>query len=948
MELRFVNANDRTQRAALPARVMARSLAAAALMLLVGATSARAQDSAKGPDKDSRDSTTISPALRELVEATYLSDEEKRALRVRHGLWTIDDITRPALAAKAALIRGAYDDASLRDLAADPEDRAEAMLFRGEVSEAMKVLGVATSARAVRLRAQALVDAGRVEEANGQIDALLAINPEYEPSPGDADTEVARGLLMRLRLRAPNSGPITADEVEAASNRALAILKVAREKHDRLGYAAPLLEARILAERDNHEEASGALQAALSLNPRLASGIALAGASAAAQFDFPRAAKLAARLDELGGPGSPEGTLLLARLRLKQNDPDAAETLLSALLERIPRQRDALALRAATAAARFDDAAAKRRLAEFDILWPASPLALLEVGKTLSAQRQYEAAADALRGAAARAPRWPEPVVELGLLFMQAGRDDDAVAALELSQQLDPYNVRAANSLKLAHELKSYARFESEHFVVRCKPGIDEVLGAEMLGPLEALHARVTGNGPGGIDFQPLGKTTIDLMPDHAWFAVRITGMPAVHTIAASTGPVVAMEAPRAGAGSSMGPYDWARVLQHEYTHTVTLSRTKNRLPHWFTEAAAVYLEDAPRTYDRCQMLAAVLDGNTLFDFDQINIAFIRPAKPSDRGQAYAQGHWMYEFMMERFGPRAPLDLMDRYAAGDREAAAMKTVLGVTREEFLEQFKVWAGDQLVKWGLRVPEGTPTLLQLLRDESNRGAALGQSTDEAASELPQPTPEMVERWLRVYPNHPQVLNVAVAMAMDRSLDRALERALDKPNENAKGGTENNAEHRAERKPSTKSTQRPTANADVSMTPLLDRYAKARPVDPLPHKLLARLALDGATPRDAIPHLEYLDVREQNSISFAVQLAKLYAADREWSKAIAKAERATRIAPYDPSPRELAATLAIAQRNYPEARRHLTALTRLEPGRAAHRQRLEALQKLEANAK
>ena len=938
----FVNANvsaggvGRVE-ATCPARRAAplslrRFLCAAAIVAVSGTALVRAQDSGSRSEKDPRETSTVSPALRELIQAPYLSDDEKRELRVRHGLWTIDDVTKPRLAAKAALIRGAYDDASLRDLAADAEDRAEAMLFRGEVTEALKVLDEMTTARALRLRAQGLIDSGKFDEASTQLDALLSIDSGSQLAPGDADVEIARGVLMRLRLQVANATPITSDEVEAISGRVLEILKIAREKHDRLGFAAPLLEAQVLAERDNHEEASQALQTALSFNPRLAIGIALAGESAAAQFDFPRAAKLAARLDELGGPGSPEGTLLLARLRLKQNDPEAAEKLLSALLDRIPRQRDALALRAAAAAARFDDVAAKQRLTEFDLLWPTSPLALLEVGKTLSAQRQYEAAAEALRRAAARAPRWPEPAVELGLLFMQAGRDDDAVAALELSQNLDPYNVRSANSLKLAHELRSYARFESEHFIVRCKPGIDEVLGAEMLAPLEALHARVTGNGPGGIDFRPLSKTTIDLMPDHAWFAVRITGMPAVHTIAASTGPVVAMEAPRAGAGSSMGPYDWARVLQHEYTHTVTLARTKNRLPHWFTEAAAVYLEDAPRTYDRCQLLAAVLDGNALFDFDQINIAFIRPTKPSDRGQAYAQGHWMYEFMMERFGSRAPLDLMDRYAAGDREATAMKTVLGVTREEFLDQFKVWAGDQLIAWGLRVPEGTPTLLQLLKEEANRGAAPGQSTDEASSDLPQPTAEMVERWLQIYPNHPQVLNVAVAMAMDRSLAKAIEKAMDRPIENAKSMP----------------NPRLVANADATMAPLLERYSKARPVDPLPHKLLAKLALDSATPRDAISHLEYLDVREQNSISFAVQLAKLYAADHEWSKAIAKAERATRIAPYDPASRELAATLAIAQKDYANARRHLTALSKLEPNRAAHRQRLEALTKLEASSK
>ncbi len=204
----------------------------------------------------------MSPALRELIQASYLSDDEKRELRVRHGLWTIDDVTKPRLAAKAALIRGAYDDASLRDVAADAEDRAEAMLFRGEVADALKVLGEMTTARAIRLRAQALIDSGKIDEASVQLDALLSLKSESEPAPGDADVEIARAALMRLRLQTANSAPITGDEVEAISGRVLEILKVAREKHDRLGFAAPLLEAQVLAECDNHEEASQALQTA--------------------------------------------------------------------------------------------------------------------------------------------------------------------------------------------------------------------------------------------------------------------------------------------------------------------------------------------------------------------------------------------------------------------------------------------------------------------------------------------------------------------------------------------------------------------------------------------------------------------------------------------------------------------------------------------------------------
>jgi hypothetical protein len=93
----------------------------------------------------------------------------------------------------------------------------------------------------------------------------------------------------------------------------------------------------------------------------------------------------------------------------------------------------------------------------------------------------------------------------------------------------------------------------------------------------------------------------IEVMPDHERFAVRITGMPFVHTIAACTGPVIAMEVPREGPPSKhMGLFDWPRVIQHEYTHTITLGQTRNRIPHWLTEAAAVSMEPAPRSYDTC------------------------------------------------------------------------------------------------------------------------------------------------------------------------------------------------------------------------------------------------------------------------------------------------------------------------------------------------------------
>ncbi len=870
----------------------ARTLCALAIVVSAGlAREGLARQESDGPE--------TSPALKQLLDASYLSEDERRELRVRHGLWEKSDLNSPALAARAAMMRGAYDDPSLMDPAASLEDRAEAMLRRGDGPGAAAALAESTSMRARRVRAEALLSLGRFEDAKKELDEVHRVLNEVELKNA---AELVEGVLaLQLRVRLPEVAGEEGRRAQDDFRAMMSMLAKAREKLDRLDPGAPLAEARLLDEKDNTDEALKALQQAISLNPRNAQAWALLGRISVDQFDFARAQKMVEKLDELAGPGSVEGALLAARLRLKQNDAESAELALAPIAEKFPAMEAALALRAAAAAGKYDDVKAAQVMAEFDRLWPGSPLALLETGRVLSQRRQYAAGAERLREAMKRAPGWPEPALELGLLCIQAAWDDEAIAALEKSTALDPFNVRAANCLKLARDVKSFVRYEGEHFVVRCRPGIDEVMGAEMMPALERLYARVTGNGRGGIDYAPPGKTIIELMPDHATFAVRVTGMPQVHTIAASTGPLIAMESPRSGAGSSMGPYDWARVLQHEFTHTVTLARTKNRLPHWFTEAAAVFLEDAPRNYDRCQLLTRTLERDELFDLDEINVAFVRPKRQQDRGLAYAQGHWMYEFMIDRWGPEAPLKLMDRYGAGDNEAAAMQQVLGMSRAQFVDEFKAWAKDQVQQWGMSLPEGVPTLRQLLETEAREAAKDGQ----APGELPEPTTEMVNRWLQAYPAHPQVLSVAVSMELLQSAG--------------------------------------TANA--SMIPLLDRYGAARPVDPLPHRLLAKLYLDDPDPMKAVPHLEYMDAREQNNVSFAMELAKRYAAGGRWENATAKAERATQVSPFDPAPRELAATIAIKRGDFETAKRHLTALTKLEPERAVHKQRLEALEKLKS---
>jgi hypothetical protein len=416
---------------------------------------------------------------------------------------------------------------------------------------------------------------------------------------------------------------------------------------------------------------------------------------------------------------------------------------------------------------------------------------------------------------------------------------------------------------------------------------------------LEAMHDRVVSDGPGGSDHVPQRKTIVELMPNHEWFAVRIGGMPSIHTMAASTGPVIAIESPQVGPKFTVGPFDWRRVMQHEYTHTVNLSRTQNRIIHWLTEANAVFNEDSPRDMRTWRQLAAAHRSGGLFDLEAINIAFVRPEKPEDRGLAYAQGAWMFEFLVDRWGADTPREIMDLSAAGRSGPEAFEEALGLTPAAFRDEFLAWGGERLVEQGLMLPDGVPDVMELLT------GAMGDAGEGAPRAMPDAA--AIDSLLEQYPEHPELLDLKIGLAFAGAGERL---------------------------------------SDEQIT-LMERAMATRPADDAPHRRLARHYLAGesfAERAKAVEHLEFLDVREINSPAYAAELADLYAKLGEKDRAFAKAERASGIAPFDANQREQAARMALLAGDRAAAERHLTALTIIEPDREIHRRRLGALRGME----
>jgi len=882
-----------------------------ALLTLVLPSIARAQGGG-GPG------TVAAPdmpdGLLSAIAAEYLTDEERRDLRVRHGVWTEQDLAHAPSRARAALIAGVYDDPVFQDDSVAAVDRAEAAFRRGEIEIALELLAGETSLRAQRLRAESLEGIGRFDEANAAIDPIINALIRSRQDNADELVEGVRAIIIRARIEGSSAGDY---------RRMLDLLARAHQDLDRYSWPALLTEAEFLHSKNSFGDAQTAALRALSLNPALADAWALQGRFAVGALDVNSAMRVAGRLDALERRLSPDttrahpmGDVIRAKMRLRERDPDDAMASLERAHSRYPAHREVLALRAAGEAARFEFILAEELLEDFDRLSPRSPLALYEVASALSEGRQYGEAEAYFERAIDRQPNWPMPHIKLGLMYMQTGEDTKAEQALDRATQLDPFNERAENSKDLIEEMLNFDTVQSEHFLVRYLPGEDEIMAREMIDDLEALHEIVSAV----FDHVPERKTIIELMPNHELFAVRITGMTGIHTIAAATGPLIAMETPRQGRGHS-GPYDWARVIQHEYAHTVTLSRTNNRIPHWFTEAAAVYVEPGPRDYSRCELLYRALDTGTLFDMREINIAFARPKKPTDRAQAYAQGHWMYQYIVDRWGDRAPLKMMDLYASGFNEIDAMNEILGVSVEEFQEAFVEWAREDVRAWGM-IPSpsiGELRLEETLADTELRDAAIAEIGEIAASfaqrtsglagattqsvELIKVTEDLVDFWLALHPEHADLLELKIGYELKRS----------------------------------------DGEPTIAMADLLAQYARARPVDPMPHTHLAKLYLGGDAPENAIPHLEYLDIREQYKPVFAAELARQYAAQGDWENAINKATRAVRISPYDGNYRELAAAIAIQSGDLARAEHHIEALTIYEPNIPQHSTRLDAIRAL-----
>lgn len=657
--------------------------------------------------------------LPELTYPSYFTELDKARLQVQRGRY------RTALATLAK--------AKLEDTADGGLLRATALAALGRSQQAMDALAqpqVVDDPRAHVLLARIQASIGMTDEAIALMTKHLEAHPDsiaghYELGRLNeqvGDLEAARRaygwFVEDAQLLDKWQGQVdepvfesaeTVTTIARALDRWAALTGAYRDNaqlHDLLlnmfvkaydvidrGYQpAHVAAAEYFLSHDNRQEAGKELEAALESNPRDVAALRLAGTIALDNFNFDGVDQVIGDMRSVDRD-SAVADLLETRSLLHQRRPKDAFAPVERVLKRQPRNLEALGLLAAAQALRLEDEKAAATLKRIEALDPDNATAYFEVAEQLGAMRQYPRSADHYKIAIARAPWWTAPRNGLGLLYTQSGDEDDARTTLDAAHALDPFNIATTNYLRLLDDMAKFARVETEHFIVFYDAAADPIIPEYFGEYLESIHDEVSAN----FRHEPSVKTYIEVFPTHDMFSVRTTGSPWIGTVGASTGRVIALVSPRKGK-MTMGAFNWAAVLRHEYTHTVTLSATDNRIAHWMTEGLAVLEENTPLKWEWVPMLNRAVKRKELFTLDNLTWAFVRPRKPSDRQLAYAQSFWICQYIDQVFGREKLLGMMESFRNGRNDEETFSQVLGKSIESFQTDFVAWTEKQVAGWG----------------------------------------------------------------------------------------------------------------------------------------------------------------------------------------------------------------------------------------------------------
>jgi tetratricopeptide (TPR) repeat protein len=360
--------------------------------------------------------------------------------------------------------------------------------------------------------------------------------------------------------------------------------------------------------------------------------------------------------------------LLLANRRIDLEEFGEAEKAIAAALATNPHSPQAHALRAVVAHLHNDPAteAAARTAARQP--WRDNPAVPNLIGRKLSQKYRFAEGAALQREALRLDPKFLPAKSQLASDLLRLGQDDEGWKLAAEVQAADPYDVVAFNLTALRDVLAKFRTLKSEHFLLRMDPREAEIYGVDALALLERAHETLTKKY--GMPLRE--KTIVEIFPDQKDFAIRTFGLPGgAGYLGVCFGRVITANSPASRAGS---PASWEAILWHEFTHVVTLTMTKNKMPRWLSEGISVHEERQQRSAWGEQMkprYRAMILGADLTPLSQLSSAFLQPKTPAHLGFAYYESSLVVGWLTERWGLEKMKALLGDLGRGTEINAAL-------------------------------------------------------------------------------------------------------------------------------------------------------------------------------------------------------------------------------------------------------------------------------------
>jgi len=535
--------------------------------------------------------------------------------------------------------------------------KIQAQMETGQYKEAFATYEAAVErfSSSIRLR-MAGVEICRLNDQTDRAELML---PEIQALINrqswrrDATTRVLKGRFLLMR---------------GADARQVLEVFYKRARDDSPGLVETYIAISDLGlEKHDHALAADALEKAAKLAPEDPS-IHLGLAKAFAESDSERAANALTRALELN-PNHVDSSLMQVDKMVDAEQYDAAAVVLDRIQKVNPKHPAACAYRAVLAHLLGDEAAEKKWRQAALKPWSNNPEVDYLIGRKLSQKYRFAEGAEHQRQAIAFDPNYLPAKFQLSQDLLRLGKDAEGWQLANEVYEQDGYNVAAHNLIVLQDSVKDFTTIETDEFVLHMDPREAEIYGHRAL----ALLGRARRVLCEKYEVQFDGPIAVEIFPDKQDFAVRTFGMPFVEGfLGVCFGSVITANSPASGRDH---PSNWEAVLWHEFCHAVTLQKSKNRMPRWFSEGISVYEERQENAAWGQPMNLVyrqrILDGG-LTPVSELSSAFLNPKSPMDLSFTYFESALVVEYLMETYGIEAVRKVLADLGEGMSTAAAIE------------------------------------------------------------------------------------------------------------------------------------------------------------------------------------------------------------------------------------------------------------------------------------